>query len=106
MTMQRWLVMESSPEAIATFSKRTRELRDAQGTLTSSASGDDPLRSRRAALPLLERKEKDMKLGIIGSGVVAQTLGAKLVEPVSDLTLRRLFGAFLLLVSVKMMWGK
>ncbi len=33
-------------------------------------------------------------------------LGAKLVEPVSDLTLRRMFGAFLLAVSVKMLWGK
>lgn len=33
-------------------------------------------------------------------------LGAKLVEPVSDLTLRRMFGAFLLLVSIKMLWGK
>ena len=33
-------------------------------------------------------------------------VGAKLVEPVSDLTLRRMFGAFLLLVSVKMIWGK
>jgi uncharacterized protein len=33
-------------------------------------------------------------------------LGAKLVEPVSDLTLRRMFGGFLLLVSIKMLWGK
>jgi hypothetical protein len=33
-------------------------------------------------------------------------LGAKLVEPVSDLTLRRLFGGFLLLISIKMIWGR
>jgi uncharacterized membrane protein YfcA len=33
-------------------------------------------------------------------------LGARLVEPVSDLTLRRMFGAFLLAVSVKMLWGR
>ena len=33
-------------------------------------------------------------------------VGAKLVEPVSDLTLRRMFGAFLFLVSIKMLWGK
>jgi uncharacterized membrane protein YfcA len=37
---------------------------------------------------------------------VGAFLGAKLVEPVSDLTLRRLFGGFLLVVSIKMMWGK
>jgi len=44
---------------------------------------------------------------LIAAGLlVGGFLGAKLVEPVSDLTLRRLFGAFLLLVSVKMMWGK
>jgi uncharacterized protein len=33
-------------------------------------------------------------------------VGARLVQPVSDLTLRRMFGAFLLLVAVKMIWGK
>ena len=33
-------------------------------------------------------------------------LGAKLVEPVSDVTLRRMFGAFLLVVSVRMLWGR
>ena len=38
--------------------------------------------------------------------LVGAFLGAKLVEPVSDLTLRRMFGAFLLLVSIKMLWGK
>lgn len=44
---------------------------------------------------------------LIAAGLlVGGFLGAKLVEPVSDLTLRRLFGAFLLLVSVKMIWGK
>ena len=44
---------------------------------------------------------------LIAAGLlIGAFLGAKLVEPVSDLTLRRLFGAFLLLVSVKMMWGK
>ncbi len=44
---------------------------------------------------------------LIAAGlVVGAFLGAKLVEPVSDLTLRRLFGAFLLVVSVKLLWGK
>jgi uncharacterized membrane protein YfcA len=38
--------------------------------------------------------------------VVGAYVGARLVEPVSDLTLRRMFGAFLLVVSVKMLWGK
>lgn len=38
--------------------------------------------------------------------LVGAFLGAKLVEPVSDLALRRMFGAFLLVVSVKMLWGK
>jgi hypothetical protein len=38
--------------------------------------------------------------------LVGAFLGAKLVEPVSDLTLRRMFGAFLLVVSVRMLWGK
>jgi uncharacterized protein len=33
-------------------------------------------------------------------------IGAKIVQPVSDLTLRRMFGAFLFLVSIRMMWGK
>jgi len=44
---------------------------------------------------------------LIAAGLlVGGYLGAKLVEPVSDLTLRRLFGAFLLVVSVRMIWGK
>jgi uncharacterized protein len=38
--------------------------------------------------------------------LVGAFLGAKLVEPVSDLALRRMFGVFLLVVSVKMLWGK
>ena len=38
--------------------------------------------------------------------LVGAFLGAKLVEPVSDVTLRRMFGAFLLIVSVRMLWGK
>ena len=41
-------------------------------------------------------------LGLLVGGFV----GAKLVEPVSDLTMRRLFGGFLLLVSIKMIVGK
>jgi uncharacterized membrane protein YfcA len=44
---------------------------------------------------------------LIAAGLlVGGFVGAKLVEPVSDLTLRRLFGGFLLLISIKMMWGK
>ncbi len=31
-------------------------------------------------------------------------LGARHVEPMPDLTLRRMFGAFLFLVSIRMMW--
>ena len=38
--------------------------------------------------------------------VLGAYLGARLVEPVSDLTLRRMFGVFLLVVSLKMLWGK
>jgi len=38
--------------------------------------------------------------------LVGAFVGAKLVEPVSDLTLRRMFGAFLMIVSVRMLWGK
>ena len=38
--------------------------------------------------------------------LVGAFLGAKLVEPVSDLALRRMFGVFLLVVSVRMLWGK
>ena len=38
--------------------------------------------------------------------LVGAFVGAKLVEPVSDVTLRRMFGAFLLIVSVRMLWGK
>jgi uncharacterized protein len=44
---------------------------------------------------------------LIAAGLlVGAFIGAKLVEPVSDLTLRRIFGGFLLLVSIKMIWGK
>jgi uncharacterized membrane protein YfcA len=44
---------------------------------------------------------------LIAAGLlVGGFLGAKLVEPVSDLTMRRMFGGFLLLVSIKMMWGR
>jgi hypothetical protein len=44
---------------------------------------------------------------LIAAGLlVGAFLGAKLVEPVSDLTLRRLFGGFLLLISIKMILGK
>ena len=44
---------------------------------------------------------------LIAAGLlVGAFLGAKLVQPVSDLTLRRLFGGFMLLVSVRMLWGK
>ena len=32
--------------------------------------------------------------------------GARLVQPVSDLTLRRLFAGFLVLVSIRMFWQK
>ena len=41
-------------------------------------------------------------VGLLLGGYV----GARLVQPVSDLTLRRMFGAFLILVAVKMIWGK
>ena len=44
---------------------------------------------------------------LIAAGLlVGGYLGARLVQPVSDLTLRRMFGAFLLFVSVRMIWGK
>jgi len=43
---------------------------------------------------------------IAGGLLVGGYIGARLVQPVSDLTLRRMFGAFLLLVSVRMIWGK
>lgn len=44
---------------------------------------------------------------LIAAGLlVGGFLGAKLVEPISDVTLRRMFGGFLLLVSIKMIWGK
>ena len=44
---------------------------------------------------------------LIAAGLlVGGFLGAKLVEPVSDLTMRRMFGGFLLLVSIKMIVGK
>ncbi len=33
-------------------------------------------------------------------------LGARLVQPVSDLTLRRMFAGFLILVAVRMFWQK
>ena len=38
--------------------------------------------------------------------LVGAFVGAKLVEPVSDVTLRRMFGAFLLIVSVRMLWAR
>ena len=38
--------------------------------------------------------------------IVGAFLGAKLVQPVSDLTLRRMFGAFMIIAAVKMFWGK
>jgi uncharacterized membrane protein YfcA len=38
--------------------------------------------------------------------IVGAFLGAKLVQPVSDLTLRRMFGAFLIIAAIKMIWGK
>ena len=43
---------------------------------------------------------------LAGGLLIGAFVGAKLVEPVSDLTLRRMFGAFLLVVSVRMLWGK
>ncbi len=44
---------------------------------------------------------------LIAAGLlVGAFLGAKLVEPVSDLALRRMFGVFLLVVSVKMLWAR
>lgn len=33
-------------------------------------------------------------------------IGAKLVQPVSDLTLRRLFAGFLVVVSIRLFWEK
>ena len=38
--------------------------------------------------------------------VLGGWVGAKLVQPVSDLTLRRMFGVFLVLVAARMIWGK
>jgi uncharacterized membrane protein YfcA len=44
---------------------------------------------------------------LIAAGLlVGAFLGAKLVQPVTDLTLRRMFGGFMLLMSIKMLWGK
>jgi uncharacterized membrane protein YfcA len=44
---------------------------------------------------------------LIAAGLlVGGYVGARLVQPISDVTLRRMFGAFLLLVSIKMIWGK
>jgi uncharacterized membrane protein YfcA len=44
---------------------------------------------------------------LIAAGLlVGGFLGAKLVEPVSDLAMRRMFGGFLLLISIRMIWGK
>ena len=44
---------------------------------------------------------------LIAAGLlVGGFVGAKLVEPVSDLALRRMFGGFLLLVSIKMIVGR
>ncbi len=38
--------------------------------------------------------------------VVGGYLGADLIQGLSSLALKRIFGAFLLLVSLKMLWGK
>jgi len=38
--------------------------------------------------------------------VLGAFLGAKLVQPVSDLTLRRMFGVFMIIAAAKMLWGK
>ena len=38
--------------------------------------------------------------------VVGAFVGARLVQPVSDLTLRRMFGVFLVVVAIRMIWGK
>jgi uncharacterized protein len=44
---------------------------------------------------------------LIAAGLlVGGFVGAKLVEPVSDVTMRRMFGGFLLLISIRMIWGK
>ena len=44
---------------------------------------------------------------LIAAGLlVGAFLGAKLVQPVTDLTLRRMFGGFMLVLSIKLLWGK
>ena len=44
---------------------------------------------------------------LIAAGLlVGAFLGAKLVQPVTDLTLRRMFGGFMFLMTIKMLWGK
>ena len=55
---------------------------------------------------------KNGNLNVVYSAWIAAGLllgafvGAKLVQPVSDLTLRRMFGVFLILVAIRMIWGK
>jgi hypothetical protein len=44
---------------------------------------------------------------LIAAGLlVGAYFGAKLVQPVSDLTLRRLFAGFLFIVSIRLFWQK
>src|SRR5262249_62423780 len=38
--------------------------------------------------------------------ILGAFIGAKLVQPVSDLTLRRKFGAFMIIPAGNMIWGK
>jgi len=44
---------------------------------------------------------------LIAAGLlIGGYFGAKLVQPVSDITLRRLFAGFLIVVSIRMFWQK
>jgi uncharacterized membrane protein YfcA len=44
---------------------------------------------------------------LIAAGLlIGGYFGAKLVQPVSDMTLRRMFAGFLILVSIRMFWQK
>jgi hypothetical protein len=43
---------------------------------------------------------------IAGGLLFGAYIGARLVQPVSDLTLRRMFAGFLILVAVRMFWQK
>lgn len=55
---------------------------------------------------------KNGNLNILYATLIAAGLflgayvGARLVQPVSDLTLRRMFAGFLILVSIRMFWQK